>query len=369
MKRIRLAIILVAVVIILTGIWWFVNSASSQTSTDILTSGFIEANDVSIALEIGGRIVNITVKEGDEIEAGEPLVKLDDSLIKAQQQQTEAVIAVAQAGLQQAVASLNQAIVSRDGTKKVWQDALDVQANPLELEARIIAAQGELDSAELDVTRAFRRQEEPWGAWEQRAAGLRRDIAEKVLQNLLDIKNNPQEINAALDQAYVAYQTAIAAGGVAEQAVEVAKTQIKQAEASLAIIEVQLSKLTCRSPISGVVAAKHAEVGEIAQAGAPILTVTQLEEVTLNAYVPESRIGWVKLGQKALVSVDSYPDESFAGEVIYVSPRALFTPGNIQLKEEREKTVFAVKIRLDNPEQKLKPGMPADARILTSSGG
>jgi HlyD family secretion protein len=135
------------------------------------------------------------------------------------------------------------------------------------------------------------------------------------------------------------------------------------------VIKVQLSKLSSVSPISGVVAAQHAEVGEIAQPGFPILTITELEEVTLTAYVPESKIGLVKLGQEALVSVDSYPGQSFSGKVVYISPRALFTPRNIQLEEEREKMVFAVKIKLANPEQKLKPGMPADAVILTNSEG
>ena len=107
----------------------------------------------------------------------------------------------------------------------------------------------------------------------------------------------------------------------------------------------------------------------IAQPGTPLLTVTRLDEVTLTAYVPERSLGLVKLGQEVQVSVDSYPDEYFTGTVVYISPNALFTPKNIQLKEEREKMVFAVKISLPNPEQKLKPGMPADARILTGVEG
>jgi len=156
---------------------------------------------------------------------------------------------------------------------------------------------------------------------------------------------------------------------VAEAAVAAAERQVEQAGASLEVIQVQISRLNVSSPVSGVVAARHAEVGEIAQPGVPVLTITELEEVTLTAYVPESKIGLVKLGQTALVSVDSYLGESFTGEVVYISPRAVFTPKNVQLKEEREKMVFAVKIRLANPEQKLKPGMPADAVIPVGSGG
>ncbi|MFC1986181.1 HlyD family secretion protein [Chloroflexota bacterium] len=366
-KWIRLAIVLVALVIIGGGLWWSLSPEPQEFSSDIYTSGFIEAKNVAIAPEAAGRIVNINVNEGDKIKAGTPLVKLDDSLLKAQQQQAEAAVVMAQAGLEQATASRNQAIVSRNGAKKVWENALDVQNNPVELEARIIAAQGELDMAELSVARAWRRRDEPWGVWEQRAAELRQEVAQDVLENLLLIKDNPQEINAAVDQANAAYQMAVAAVEVAEKAVEVAKTQVRHAETPLKILEVQLSKLTLSSPISGVVAEQYCEAGEIAQPGVPILTITELEEVILTTYVPESKIGLVRLGQEALVSVDSYPVESFSGKVVYISPRALFTPRNIQLKEEREKTVFAIKIRLANPEQKLKPGMPADARILTNS--
>jgi len=426
MKRIKLAaiILIIAVVIISAGIWWFGNSASSETSTDIFASGFIEAKDISIAPEVGGRIVYIAVAEGDEVKAGVPLIELDDSLLKAQQRQAEATVKLAQAGLEQAIASRNQAIVSRDGAKKAWENALDVQRNPLELEAKIIAAQGELDMAELALLREeeiekdwrvpaaelrldtarkilenlesyealglvslYQMRKELYPAqgelraaelnlhyqkeleknWIVPAAELRRDIAKRTLENLLAIRDNPQEINMMVDEARTAYQTAVAAVEVAEKAVEAAARQVEQAEASLEIVKAQLSKLSISSPVSGVVAAQYAEVGEIAQPGAPILTITVLEEVTLTAYVPESKIGLIKLGQEALVSVDSYPEESFIGEVVYISPRALFTPRNIQLKEEREKTVFVVKIRLANPEQKLKPGMPADVRILTDS--
>jgi len=411
-KKISLAIVLVVLITIGGGLWSSLGSASSNSSSNILTSGFIEARDVAIALEAGGRIADITAREGDQIEADMPLVKLDDSLLTAQEKQAEATVKLTQAYLQ-------QAIISRDGAKKGWVNALDVQRNPLELETRIIAAQSELETAELDLIRVKEIENE----WKVAAAEIQRNTAEKILENLryfkvsfpvsfymmnkeiypaegeldiaelnlsyleelekywsipaaelrcsnaqkaleslLAIKNNPQEVNAAVDKSYTTYQTAVAA-------VEAAERQVEQAEASLALIKVQLAKLSSVSPISGVVAAQHAEVGEIAQPGFPILTITELEEVTLTAYVPESKIGLVKLGQEALVSVDSYPGESFSGKVTYISPRALFTPRNIQLKEEREKMVFAVKIKLANPEQKLKPGMPADAVILTNSEG
>jgi HlyD family secretion protein len=358
MKRIRLAAILaVGVALVSTGIWWFISSASREVSTDILTSGFVEARDVAIAFEAGGRIVEIAAREGDSVRAGATLVKLDDSLLKAQKQQAEANVKLAQALLEQAVAS-------RNGAKKAWENALDVQRNPLELEAKITAAQGEVEMAELslELRWVFEFQLGRYGAHlNERIAALQRDLAQARLDALLAIKDNPQTIKAAVDQADFAYQIAAAA-------VKAAEGQVEQAGASLEVIDIQISKLSTSSPISGVVSAQHAEVGEIAKAGAPILTITELDEVTLTGYVPESKIGLVRLGQKVIVSVDSYPGASFSGAVVHIAPQALFTPRNVQLKEEREKTVFAVKITLANPDQKLKPGMPADARIITGSG-
>lgn len=369
MKRIVVIVIIILVAAIGGGLWWYHGLAGTlPAASGIFASGFIEATDVSIASEISGRIVSISTDEGSEVKADVILVKLDDSLQKAQLKQAEAAVKLAQSGLEQAMAARNQAMAYSAGAKKAWEDALDVQKNPLELDSRIAAAQSQLDNAEVALS--YAKEINPFlGAlkslfWTHAFAQQQRDGAQTALQTLLSIKSNPQDINARVDQTYAAYQTAQAAVEVAEKAIGVATRQLEQARASLEVIQVQLAKTVLTSPLSGTVTARNAEVGELSQPGIPILTITELGEVTLIAYVPESKLGLVKLGQEAIVSVDSYPGQDFSGKITYISPRAQFTPRNIQMKEEREKTVFAVKIRLPNPEHKLKPGMPADARIL-----
>lgn len=414
-----------ATVVLAVAVGLSAGCSTPDLSTDIVGSGFVEASEVGIAVEAPGRIVEISVNDGDRVEAGRVVVRLDDSLLKARERQAVAAISLSRA-------SLNQVVVVRDGVKKVWEGAVEVQKNPLELEARIIAARASLDAARVDMevadyglrqliypdyssiiftdlpgVRVFldeadfylgKAQEfltagdaaraqaqielakEKLVVAEEKSVGKRAyiplearikelqlekgraavDSAGKALQNLLDIKKNPQEINARVDQAYAAYQGAVAA-------VDVAQKQLEQAEASLEVIRVQLGQLSVASPLSGVVADRFAEVGEVVQPGVPVLRLMRLDEVTLTTYVAESRIGRVKLGQVAIVTVDSYPGESFSGRVVFISPQAIFTPKNIQLREEREKMVFPVKVRLANPQQKLKPGMPADARIVTVS--
>ncbi|MFA5316443.1 MAG: biotin/lipoyl-binding protein, partial [Dehalococcoidales bacterium] len=142
----KVAIIVLVLIIIAGGSWWLFRPASSKSSNEIVTSGFIEATEISAAPEAGGRLVAIYASEGDEVTAGMPLFQLDDSLLKAREQQAEASLDLAKAYLE-------QAIVVRDGARQAWEDTLEVQNNPLELEARISAAQGELDIAELDPER------------------------------------------------------------------------------------------------------------------------------------------------------------------------------------------------------------------------
>ncbi len=101
--------------------------------------------------------------------------------------------------------------------------------------------------------------------------------------------------------------------------------------------------------------------GELAAPAATILTVADLDEVKLVVYVPENRVGQVRLGQSALVTVDSYPSRTFRGQVTRIGDEPEFTPRNVATAEERLNTFYWVEIRLPNPERLLKPGMPADA--------
>jgi HlyD family secretion protein len=142
-----------------------------------------------------------------------------------------------------------------------------------------------------------------------------------------------------------------------------AKARLEQAEAQADVIRKTIADCYTKSPTGGVVTHKPIEEGELVGAGTTIVTISRLDKVHLMIYVTETELGKVKLGQEADVRIDTYPEKSFQGRVIYVSPQAEFTPKNVQTKEDRTKLVFAVKIEIDNPEGILKPGLPADAVI------
>lgn len=155
--------------------------------------------------------------------------------------------------------------------------------------------------------------------------------------------------------------------GATEQEIAMLGAQVSQAEAAkeaaeaaLRALDLQLERTMLRAPSGGVVLERLAHKGELAVPGAPLFTLADLDQVTLTVYVPEADLGRVSLGQEVEVTVDSY-DQVFPGQVTTIASQAEFTPKNVQTQEERVHMVFAVKIRLDNADHLLKPGMPADA--------
>ncbi|MBN2047254.1 MAG: efflux RND transporter periplasmic adaptor subunit [Anaerolineaceae bacterium] len=143
-----------------------------------------------------------------------------------------------------------------------------------------------------------------------------------------------------------------------------AKAGLEQAQAAARLLEIQLGKTIITAPIDGVITADAVKVGELVSAGMTAMTISQLAEVELTVYVPEDRYGLIYLGQPVSITVDSYPGETFKGEVVHISNEAEFTPRNVQTIESRKTTVYAIKALLPNPDWKLKPGMPADLVFL-----
>lgn len=142
-----------------------------------------------------------------------------------------------------------------------------------------------------------------------------------------------------------------------------AQAGLRAARAQVELVQSQLANAHIRSPLDGVVLARNFEVGELVFTGAPVLRVGDLKRAWLRIYIPEQQVGRVRLGAAATASVDAYPGREFAGRVTWIAREAEFTPKNIQVREERSQLVFAVKIAIENGEEKLLPGMPADAEI------
>jgi multidrug resistance efflux pump len=219
---------------------------------------------------------------------------------------------------------------------------------------------------------------EYWRAWVGfNTAEAKLKQAHTSLGDLLVMRNNPQDLKASVDAARAEYGAARAAVDQAEAQVEalrsgataeeiaVAEAPVEQARAALNRLLSERDKLTINAPVGGLILEVTIREGELAAPGATLLTIGDLDEVTLTVYVPEDQLGKVNVGQKAEVEVDSFPGQLFEGRVVAIANEAEFTPRNVQTKEERVNMVFAVDITIPNPDHKLKPGVPADATIIT----
>jgi HlyD family secretion protein len=390
-------------------------------SLPIAGSGTIEADIVAITSEIGGRIIAFHADEGDEVKPGELLVELDPATLEAQRDQQQAALVAARANLADvsapprpeavaaAQADVQQAEASRDGADAVWQQAQAVVADPLELNAQVDstrgqiamlekqveAAQAALKTAQIQSEEAARNQSGDEGVTQAQAAAKQVEAAQagltivqteltgarSQLALLIALRDKPLSLIAQANASHMAYVQATAAVTVAQaklastkagpmpEDVAIAQAQVRQAEAAVALADVQLGKLSLTAPRGGVVTERPLNVGELTAPGAILLNLGDLDHVTLTVYIPETQIGRVKPGQVARVSVDAYPGQTFEGEVVFIRPEAEFTPKNVQTQEERVNLVFAVKIGLKNRldaygKYMLKPGMPADAEIV-----
>ena len=450
MKGKRIALIVVvalAVVVAAAGIvfatsrtgWPLISGQilPSGAQTDgLMASGFIEAEEVTVAPELGGRVVELLVKEGDDVETGQVLTRLDGTLLEAQIEVAQAALDVAQAGLaqaqagvrpeqiRQAEAALAQAEAGRDGAFQAWQDVIAIRDNPQDLDAQIVQARAQVAAAEAALAQAtawkdaaeiaddayyegmaelqeakeelqkIPKEFRPslpglqldvhlvpnayWKSWvgvNTAQAGL--DGARAALANLYAIRDNPQELNAQVDAMEAEYNAAVAAvemaqaqldamrAGATEEEIAIAEAQVEQAQAAVESLMVLRDKQTLIAPVGGLVLELNIHEGELAAPGAAMLVLGDLKHVTLTVYVPEDKLGQVRVGQEVQVGVDSFPGRLFTGSVVAIANEAEFTPRNVQTQEERVNMVFAVDVRIPNPDHALKPGVPADAVIIT----
>lgn len=333
----RAAVAVAALAIAAAAWWWFGRGAvpAGAGAGVLKVSGTIEGQDVAISAELPGRIQAIHVSQGESVRAGQLLVELDATLLQEQLRQAEAGAAAARARALQAETAL-----------KLLQGQVDTQARQ---------ADAALQLARENLAAAERARDQVEALYRQGAISLRdRDNGLISYRAALGAMQNAEF-------AVQAAETARLQIPLKQQELASAQAQARQAEAAADALRQQIARAALRSPVDGVVALRHLEPGEMAGAGAAILTVRRTGDLWLWVYVPETRIGRVRLGDQATVTVDSLPGRAFAAEVAEIASKAEFTPRNVQTPEERAQTVFRVKLRLREGEGELKPGMPADA--------
>jgi len=328
MKRILLVIFIVAGV---SGLLFYLFIRDQKVGdTFIKVSGNIETTEVDVGFKISGRIVSISVQEGDWIEKGKMLAKLDDEDLRQRLELARATLRSAQARLKKLLAG----------------------SRPEELRE----AEAILHQAQFDLENKQTQYERMKALFEKRV------IPKETLDNA---ETGYKIAKASLQKAMENYQ--LVKEGPRKEDIEDARAQVEQTQASLKLAETQLSYTVLYSPISGVVLVKSGEMGEVVNPGTSILTLADIENVWLKAYIPETELSKVKWGQEVMVTTDLRPQKIYKGKISFISSQAEFTPKQIQTEKERVTLVYRIKVDIPNPDRELKPGMPADGKILLTA--
>lgn len=387
MKKTLLIIILLAA--IGGGIWWW-RDAHAGDGNRILVSGNLELTLVDLSFKLAGRMTELNVREGDWVKKGQIIARLDPMQLQQQRLRDQAAVVSAQSNyrqMQTAIAfqkaTLESDIAARKAEVNEAQAKLDELLNGSrkqdiqQAQAAVNDAHAQLEFARSDWARMqtlFKNEDISRQQYDQ--SRMKFDsataMAHQAEQKLAMVKEGPRQEEiaggrAALARAQAGLKTAEANRLELlrkEQELLARDAEINRTKAQEGISQSQLDDTVIATPIDGVVLVKSAEAGEVVAAGTTIVTIGDLDHPWLRAYINETDLGRVKLGQKVKLTTDSYKGKVYWGTVSFIASEAEFTPKQIQTKEERVKLVYRIKVDVDNSSHELKNNMPVDAEIV-----
>ncbi len=293
---------------------WMVSSKGPST---IIVSGNIEAHQAVLGFKtVQSRIVDLPFNEGQWVDAGTLISRVDDSDYRQQ-------VSIAAASLEVQKRQLAAAEQNLAAARKIVEsDAAD------------------LELAKVEFGRADTLLKKGAGTVEAR-----------------------DQTNAALKKSTAAWERDQALEKSAERQVALANSNVHNAEETLRLAQIVLEYTVLKAPFDGVITVRQAELGEIMVPGTPVVTLADLDHIWLRAYINETDMGKVRLDQDATVTTDTYPGKDYKGRVSFISSVAEFTPKSVETHAERVTLVYRIKIDIDNPTHELVPGMPADAKL------
>lgn len=313
--------------------WWLTSRGEEGPASTLEASGTVEATEAQLGFPLGGRLVEVSVQEGDRVEAGAPVARLETAEMEARRRQAEAQIAAARARLEEMERGFR--------SEEIEQARAAAQA----VEVR-------LEDARADLARSERLLQ--GGAVSRESydkAQVRTEVAERELERAQEqlqlLRRGPRREQIAAQRALVAH-----------------------AEATLEAVEATLADMAAEAPFAGRVTVRHRDPGEVLSPGAPVVTLTNLDDRWVRIYVREDKIGALRLGAPCTIRSDTYPDKEYRGRIRFIASEAEFTPKNVQTQEERVRLVYAVKVQVEGDAgYELKPGMPVDVWIDLAPAG
>lgn len=390
MKKRRAILILVVLAAAGGGAWYWLDGRRNAATNRIQVSGNLELTQVDLSFKTAGRMTELAVREGDFVKKGDLIAKLDSAQLEQQLLRDQASVAAAQSSLQQLQtsieyqgATIDSDISTRRAELAQAQAKLDellAGSRPQEIQqaqSAVADAKAWDAQARSDWERAqtlFAREDISKSQYDQARAKLDSTAAQlRQAQDRLGLvtegprKEEIAGARAQVSRAQAAVQTAEANRielRRKQEELAARRAEIDRARAQVGMTQTQIADAVIVAPIDGVVLVKSAEAGEVIAAGTTVVSLGDIAHPWLRAYINETDLGRVKLGNQVRLSTDSFPGKTYPGRVSFISSEAEFTPKQIQTKEERVKLVYRIKIDVDNSHQELKNNMPVDGDIL-----
>jgi HlyD family secretion protein len=325
MKKIIIPVVILLVVA--GSLYFYFQNQKPKNPNIIRVSGNIEVTDAALSFKVSGRVTERLVSEGDTIKQGQAVANLDPTDLQQEANLRKAELDAAQAALKELLAGSRPEEIeqSKAALARVQAEENRWMQNYQryqDLYAQGVASKNDLDASKLNYETA-------------------RASVEEAKKSLRLVEKGPR-----IEQ------------------IEQARADVQRAEDALKVAQTQLSYATLDSPMNGVVLTQNIEPGEYVSPGTPIVTVGKLDTVWLRAFIDETDLGRVHVGQQARVTTDTFPGKVYEGKIGFISSESEFTPKTVQTDKERVKLVYRIKIDIENPKMELKPGMPADGEII-----
>lgn len=382
MKRKRVVVVLAIVTLVAVSIYWVKFGRPVRNPNAIRVSGNVEITDAQVSFKIPGRVLTREVSEGDTVHAGQLVARLDSTELAQEVSLRTAEVGVAAAALAELESgSRPEEIAQAEAAARQAQSRLD--------ELLAGSRDQEVAAAEASVRRAMVERERSKTELERQnklyrtevissreyevaqAAGAtataRLQEAEEHFNLVREGPRKEQIEQARAKLSETQERLNMIRKGPRPEAIEQARSRLQQIREGLGLAQTRLEYATLTSPLPGLVLSENVEAGEYVSPGTPIVTVGKLDHVWVRAYIDETDLGRVKVGQAAKITTDTYPGRVYQGRISFIASTAEFTPKNVQTQKERVKLVYRIKIDIPNPNMELKPGMPADAEITLST--
>jgi HlyD family secretion protein len=347
-KLLIIPVILVVGAVLIAASWF------RDKNKDLTASGTLEARNVEVGSKVGGRITRVLVQEGDTVQPNQLLVTFDS-------EELEGRLLQARGHLDQARANYDKMLRGNrpEEVSEARAMAEDRSAEVQRTRAELDRVRAEYANAEVNFKRYDSLANRDVVSRQQRDdAEMRRDSAKAQVQSA---EHSIQAAQKMLQQAAAAQQRM--EKGFRSEEIAVAKAEVLRSEGELKEAEARYAEREVRSPAAAVIEAMDLRPGNLVAADTRIARLLEVDQLYVMVYVPQDRIGMVRIGQKADVTVDAFPKTKFSATVEQIRQKAEFLPRNVQTAEEREHQVIGVKLRVDNHENKLRAGIHADVKF------